>query len=371
MLKQMYVNNYDKNKESSYVQYLDANNLYGWKMPQKLPVDWKFKWKKHTLKLNEDFISNYDEDSDKEYIFKVDVDYPKNVHHYHSDLQFLPERIKINKYNKLVCNLYDKNNYVIYIRSLKQALDHRLILKKFYKVIQFNQEVWLKEHIDMNTELRKQAKNDSEKDFVKLMNNSVFGKTMEIVRRHRDIKLVTTDNRRNYLVSEPNYHTTKYFSENVLVIRMKKKIRVTMNKPVYLGLSILKISKILMYEFWYDYIKPKYQENAKLCYMDANSFIINVKTEDVNEDIADDVEKRFGTSNYETALNRPLPTEKNKKVIGPMKDELGGKIMTEFLALRSKTYSYLMNDGNIDKKANGTKKCVIKRRLTFNDYKDC
>ena len=144
-----------------------------------------------------------------------------------------------------------------------------------------------------------------------------------------------------------------------------------MNKPVYLGLSILKISKILMYEFWYDYIKPKYQENAKLCYMDANSFIINVKTEDVNEDIADDVEKRFGTSNYETALNRPLPTEKNKKVIGPMKDELGGKIMTEFLALRSKTYSYLMNDGNIDKKANGTKKCVIKRRLTFNDYKDC
>ena len=106
---------------------------------------------------------------------------------------------------------------------MKQALDHRLILKKFYKVIQFNQEVWLKEHIDMNTELRKQAKNDSEKDFVKLMNNSVFGKTMEIVRRHRDIKLVTTDNRRNYLVSEPNYHTTKYFSENVLVIRMKKK----------------------------------------------------------------------------------------------------------------------------------------------------
>ena len=185
----------------------------------------------------------------------------------------------------------------------------------------------------MSTELRKQAKNDFEKDFVKLMNNSVFGKTMENVRKHRDIKLVTTDKKRNYLVSEPNYHTTKYFSENLLTIEMKK-IKLKMNKPVYLELSILEISKILMYEFWYDYIKPKCQDNAKLCYMDTDSFIINVKTEDVYEDIANNVEKKFDTSNHE--VNRPLPTGKNKKVIDLMKDELGGKIMTEFIALRPK-----------------------------------
>ena len=124
-----------------------------------------------------------------------------------------------------------------------------------------------------------------------------------------------------------------------------------------------------MYEFWYDYIKPKYQNYANIYYMDTGSFILNTKTEDFYEDIARDVQKRFDTSNYE--VNRPLPTEKNKKAIGSIKDELGGKIMTEFAALRSKTYSYLMDDGKNDKKGKGTKKCVIKKIFKFNYYKDC
>ena len=269
--------------------------------------------------------------------------------------------MKINKCSKLVCNLGDKNDYVVHIRSLKQALDHGLILKKVHKVIQFNQEAWLKEYIDTNTELRKQAKkkNDFEKDFLKLMNNCVFGKTMENVRKHRDIKLVTTDKRRNQSVSEPCYHTTKWFSKNLLAIEMKK-IKVKINKPVYLGLSILEISKTLMREFWYDYIKPKYQNNAKLCYMDTDSFIINIKTEDCYKDIADDLEKSFDTSNYE--VNRPLPKGKNKKVIGLMKDELGGKIMAEFVALRPNTYSYLMDGGTGVKKVKGTKKICNKTK---------
>ena len=148
-----------------------------------------------------------------------------------------------------------------------------------------------------------------------------------------------------------------------------KKTKVKMNKPVYLGLLILEISKALIYEFWYDYMKPKYSDNVKLCYMDTDSFIMHIKTEDFYKDIANDVEKRLDTSDYE--VNRPLSTGKNKKVIGLMKDKLGGKIMTEFVALRPKTYSYLMDDGGSDKKAKGTKKCVTKRRLKFNDYKDC
>ena len=152
--------------------------------------------------------------------------------------------MKINKCNKFACNLYDKNKYVVHIRSLKQALDHGLIFKKVHRAIQFNQEAWLKDYIDMNTELRKQTKNDFEKDFV-------FGMTMENVRKHRDIQLVTTDKRRNYLVSEPNYHRRKHFSENLLATKMKK-IKVKMNKPAYLGLGILETSKILIYEFWYD-----------------------------------------------------------------------------------------------------------------------
>ena len=149
----------------------------------------------------------------------------------HSDLPFLPERMKTDKCTKLVCNLYKKENYVVHIRALKQALMHGLKLEKVYRVIQFNQETWLKPYIDMNTELRKQAKNDFEKDFFKLMNNAVFGKTMENVRKHRDIKLVTTDKRRNQLVSEPNYHTIKCFLENLAAIEMKK-TEVKMNKPI-------------------------------------------------------------------------------------------------------------------------------------------
>ena len=156
--------------------------------------------------------------------------------------------MKIDKCNKPVGNLYNKKRYAVHIRSVKQALNHGLILKKVRRVTQFNQEAWLKPYFDMNTELRKQAKNEFEKDFFKLMNNSVFGQSFLNVRKHRDIKLVTTDKRRNQLVSEPNYHATKWFSENLLVIEMKK-TKVKMNKPVYLGLSILEISKTLMYEF--------------------------------------------------------------------------------------------------------------------------
>ena len=150
----------------------------------------------------------------------------------------------------------------------------------------------------MNTKLRTEGKNEFEKDFFKLINNSVFGKTMENMSNHRDIKLVTINERRNKLVSEPNYHTSKQFSENLLAIEMKK-TKVKMNKPVYLGQAIFDISKALMYEFWYDYIKPKYQEKAKLCYMDTDSFIIHIKTEDFYKDIANDVEKWFDTSNYD------------------------------------------------------------------------
>ena len=166
----------------------------------------------------------------------------------------------------------------------------------------------------MNTELKKEAKNDFE-DFFKLMNNAVFGKTMENVRKHRDIKLVATDKKINQLVSELNYDTTKWFSENLLAIEMRK-TKVKMNKPVNLDLSILDISKTLTYEFWYDHMKPKYGDNVKLCYTDTDSFIMHIKTEDFYEDIANDVEKRFGTSNYECnsiECDRPLPIGKMKK----------------------------------------------------------
>ena len=335
-----YIKNYNNNEESSYTQYLDANNLYGWAMSKKLPVN-RFKWTDNNI-INEEFIKNYKENDKKGYIFEVDIKYPKKLHDLHSDLPFLPERMEINKCKKLVCNLYNKKKYVVHINSLKQALNHGLKLTKIHRIIEFNQEAWLKPYIDMNTELRKLARNHFEKDIFKLMNNSVFGKTVENIRKHRDIKLVTTDKKRSKLVSEPNYHTINLISEDLSITEMKK-TKVKMSKHIYLGLSMLEISKILMYEFGYDYMKPKYNDNVRLCYMDTDSFVMHIKTNDFYKDIASDVENRFDTSNYE--VKRPLPTGKNKKVIGLMKDELGGKIITEFVTLRPKTYSFLTDDG--------------------------
>ena len=165
--------------------------------------------------------------------------------------------MEINKCKKLVCNLYNRKQYVVQVNALKQALNHGLKFKKIHRVIEFNQKAWLKPYIEKNTELRKLAKSNFEKDLFKLMNNSVFGKTMENIRKHRDIKLVTTDKKRSKLVSEPNYHTINLISEYLSIIEMKK-TKMKTNKPIYLGLSILEISKILINEFWYDYMKPKY-----------------------------------------------------------------------------------------------------------------
>ena len=353
-----YMRSYDENEESSYIQYLDANN--GWAMSQKLPVN-GFKWLEDTSEINEEFIKNYGENN-KGFILEIDVKYPRKLHDLHSDLPFLPKIMKIDKCKKFACNLRNKKNYVVHIKSLKQALNHGLELKKVHRIIKFNQEVWLKPYIDMNTELRKAASNGFEKDFYKFMNNAVFGKTMENVRKHGDIKLVTTNKKRSKLVSEPNYHTMNCISENLSIIEMKK-TKIKMNKSIYLGLLILEISKILMYELWYDYVKPKYGNDVKLCYMDTDSFVMNIKTEDFYKDITNDVEKM--------SKNRPLPTGKNKKVIGLMKDELGERIMTEFIALRPKAYTYLTDDGKEDKRAKGTKKRVIKRMIKFDDYKKC
>ena len=191
---------------------------------------------------------------------------------------------------------------------------------------------------------------------------------MENLGKHRDIKLVKSDKKRNKLVSEPNFHTMKLIENNLAMIEMRK-VKVKMNKPVYLGLSILDISKITMYEFSYDYVKIKYEDKTSLCYMDTDSFVVNIKTKDFYKDIAENVKEKFDTSNY--IYDRPLPIGVNKKVIGLMKDELGGDVITEFVALRPKAYSYITNYFVEMKKAKGTKKCVGNKMLRFEDYKKC
>ena len=253
-------------------------------------------------------MKSYNEDGDIGYFLEVDVEYPKDLCNSHKDLPFLPERQKIEKVVKLACDTNDKEKYVIHIATLKQALNHGLVLKEVHRVIQFKQKAWTKKDIDKNTKLRKKANNEFEKKNFKLMNNSVLGKTMENVRKHSDIKSVTTEEQRSKLVSEPNYHTTKHFTENLLGIEIKR-TKVTMKKPLYLGMTILDISKILKGKFWYDYIKPKYADGAKqiliVCYTDTDSFIIHIFTEDFFEDIAGDIKRWFDTSNYDENDKRP------------------------------------------------------------------
>ena len=378
-----YMKNYDSSKPSTYLMYVDANNLYGYAMSKRLPID-NFKWETNLTKFTADFIKNYNEGSDIGYLLLVDVAYPKNLRKEHEDLPFLPDKTKINKVTKLTCDLHGKKDYSINIFFLKQALNHGLILERVHKVISFRQDAWLKPYIDMSTRLRINSANDFGKDFYKLCINSVYGKTLENVRKHRDIKIVRSNRKRSVYASEPNYHSTKYISDDLLIMEMKNR-EVYMNKPVYLGQAILDHSKMLMYEFWYDYVKPKYandvdsddDDKIKLCYMDTDSFIFFVKTDDFYKDISNDIDKWFDTSAYSKDIDRPLPKGKNKKVIGKFKDELAGQIMSKCCTLCAKTYSYLVDGFDDDyyeknkiasKKAKGVKQCIVKNTITFNDY---
>ena len=275
-------------------------------MSQPLPTG-GLKW----VDVNPNEISELATRTDKGYALEVDVSYPKELHNSHNDLPFMCGRMEINGVEKLVSNLRDKKSYVIHIQALNQALQHGLRLDRIHQAIEFNQSPWLKTYIDFNTQLRTAATNDFKKDFFKLMNNSVFGKTMENIRKHRNIKLVTTEEKYLRTVMKPNFKSGVLFGENLLGCEMGK-IKVVTNKPVYLGQAILDLSKIIMYEFHYDYMVPKYGDKLKLCYMDTDSLVYDIKTEDFYEDIADDVQMRFDTSGY--IPDRPLPVGLNKRL---------------------------------------------------------
>ena len=234
---------FNPSEESSYLQYLDANNLYRWSMSQQLPTG-RFRW----VDVKPDEISGLAKVKDKGYLLEVDVSYPRDLHDSHNDLPFMCERMKINEAEKLVPNLKDKKNYVIHIQALNQVLKHELILTRIHRAIEFYQSEWMKPYIDFNTKLITQATNYFEKDFFKLINIMVFGKTRENIRKHRNIKLVT--NRESYLetIMKPNFKSGVLFGENLMGCEMGK-TKVVMKKPVYLGQAILDLSKIVMYKF--------------------------------------------------------------------------------------------------------------------------
>ena len=379
-----YMNDYNKNDSSKYIMYLDANNLYGWAMSQYLPTG-GFKWMKqeHINKLD---LGKYKEDSKKGLILEVDLEYPKELHNLHNDYPLGPEKVKVtedmlSKYSKQIAEKYgisiglvqkliptlsNKNKYVLHYRNLQLYIDLGLKLTKVHRVLEFNQSPWLKQYIDFNTEKRKSAKNDFEKDFFKLMNNSVFGKTMENIRKRVDVRLVTDKKKLTKLASKPTYISSKIFNENLVAVH-KIKETLTLNRPAYVGMCILDLSKTLMYDFHYNYIKDKYGDKARLLFTDTDSLTYEIEADDVYQDFWNDKYK-FDNSDYPESSK--YFENSNKKVIGKFKDEAAGIPICEFIGLRSKMYSYMKDNQKGGKTAKGIKKNIIKKDITHENYKN-
>ena len=336
---------FNEKEPSKYIQYLDANNLYGWAMSRPLPTH-GFEW----MKVDE--LETWELHS---CILEVDLEYPKNLHDLHNDYPLAPEQIMVNKTSKLIPNLGNKKKYVLHYENLKQYPRLGLKLTHIHRGIKFKETSWLEKYISLNTKLRTEAKNEFEKDFFKLMNNAVFGKTMENIRNRVDIKLVNNKKQAEKLSAKPNFKHCNIFSEDLVAIHMKK-TKLDFDKPVYLGMCILDLSKTLMYDFHYNYIKQKYGDKAKLLLTDTDSLMYEIQTEDFYKDINGDVKDRFDTSGYPPDHPSGIPSGFNKKVLGMFKDEVNGNVIDEFVGLRAKLYSYKMFEGEESKKCKGVKK---------------
>ncbi|XP_066595461.1 uncharacterized protein [Prorops nasuta] len=331
-----FLSNYNSSESSRYLMYFDVNNLYGWAMSQALPFG-QFEWVENCENFN---VNDYADDSDTGYIIEVDLFYPEKIHDLQRDLPMCPENKKPpkSKISKLLATLNNKYRYVMHYRNLKQALNHGVVLEKIHRILKFKQSFWLKSYIDLNTKLRTESNSDFEKNLYKLMNNAVFGKTIENVRKR-------------YLVA----------------IQMKK-LNIIIDKPIFIGMCVLDLSKVCLYSFHYDVILPKLKLDVKLLYTDTDSLIYEFKCENIYDFIREKIDY-FDTSDFpiNNIYNIPLV---NKKVIGLMKDECNGNLMSEFVGLRSKMYAYRINGVNKDKKCiKGIKSYVVKN-IEFDDYID-
>lgn len=366
-----YMNEFDPNNETKFIVYLDANNLYGYSMMQTLPLN-GFSWCDENFTTDE--ILQISDDSPIGYIFEVDLEYPEHLHDSHKDYPFCAENCNVpntKSEKKLLLTLFDKKNYVIHYKMLKCALQQGLLLKKIHRTLMFNQSKWLQPYIELNTNLRTRAVNEFEENFYKLLSNAVYGKTLENVRKRSDIQLKTDWNGRygvRKLVAKPNFKKFTLFDEDLVAIHMNR-TNIVMDKPIAIGMAVLEISKVLMYDFFYNHLRPQYGENVEILYTDTDSFILEVKTDCFYSDMLKNL-NNYDTSNYPVNNEYKIP-KKNKKIPGLFKDELKGELITEFVGLRSKMYC--VRSGKIEKmkKAKGVKNYVLEKSVTFNDYFDC
>ena len=369
-----YMKNYNPEKESSFIQYLDANNLYGWAMTQQLPTH-GFNWiknitKEKVMEILEKANHSMLNHGRKGYIFEVDLEYPEHLWDSHNDYPLAPEKMIVNGVEKLICHFKPRKNYVVHYRNLRQYLELGMRITAVHRGTSFYQSSWMEPYIRKNTELRMKAANSFEKDFFKLMNNSVFGKTIENIRKRQNIELVDNRKKAAKLTSRPNFDRVTIFDKHLIAVHMKK-TEVYFNKPVYVGQAILDLSKTLMFDFHYNYIKKKYKDKAELLFTDTDSLMYQIKTDDFYKDISHDILTKFDTSDYPPDHESGIPTGVNKKVIGMFKDEVAGKQITCFVGLRPKLYSFRIEEDKEVRKCKGIKKNVVKKKLDFDDYVKC
>ena len=357
-----YLQDYDPEQPSSYIQYLDANNLYGWAMSQPLPTG-NFKWSK-----------TYKTDGAKGYILEVDLEYPKELHESHNSYPLAPEKLKVpyewmSPYQKslatpdvtaekLIPNLRNKEKYVLHYRNLQLYCDLGMRVTKVHRVLEFDQSPWMEPYITMNTELRKKAQTDFERDLYKLMNNSVFGKTMENQRKRVDVRLIRKheETKLRQLIAKPTFAGSKIFDDDLAAIHMHKD-KLLLNRPMYCWSgSILDLAKLLMYDFFYNQLQRQYGSNVEVLYTDTDSLVLHIFTDDVYDDMRN-THEWYDTSNYKES--HPLFSNANKKVLGKMKDECAGTPISEFVGLRAKMYSILKADSEHIHRAKGIKKSTV------------
>ncbi|CAH1106760.1 unnamed protein product [Psylliodes chrysocephalus] len=397
-----YMPSYDTSKTDSYLMYFDINNQYGYAMSQPLPYA-GFEWADTNID-----VTTIPDDAAEGYMLEVDLEYPEHLHDHHKDIPFCAEHINpktskppktCKELTKLMATLHSKTKYVIHYRTLKQALAHGLRLTEIHRVLKFKQSPWLKSHIDLNTELRKKATNEFEKNLFKLMNNAVFGKTLESVRKRLSVKLLNKWEGRygaEFFISKPEFKNCVIFNENLVAVELRK-LEIYLNKPIYIGQAILDLAKTTTYDFHYDYITSKFEECSAL-YTDTDSLIYEIRNQNPYDVIKRDCYKYFDTSDYEQPNIYNIPSV-NKKVLGLMKDENNGIPMTDFVGLRSKIYltkvvqteadikkkrrkleeeaydgdeiDEIIKNFGVSKKAKGVKSSVVKTKINFSDFIDC
>ena len=368
-----YVENYDPRKPNSYIEFLDANNLYGWACQQPLPIG-------NFRRLNEKELLNFDvmsisDDSEKNYLMEVSLSYPAYLHDEHNCFPLAPVKRSIKdeelspyakeawkdlrgkskrpNNEKLLCTLEDKDFYVLHYRNLKLYLQLGLQIKHIHGVLEFQQEPWLKPYIDFNTRKRMEAKTEFEKTFYKILNVSVFGKLIERQRSHLDVVLTNSSPKLNALTARPSFKECRIFNENLVGVHCKR-TKVLINKPIFAGQTVLDLSKLLMYQFWYGYLKRKYGNQCRLLCTDTDSLLFHVASNDINDDFKKD-EFYFDFSDY--PKDHHLYSHTNKKVPGKFKSEVNEKQITHYCGLRSKMYAIIYKENDQDREKKKGKRC--------------